>query len=896
MVARVFKQQQKLKGKQESIFVNRKSEHKSGRQEKSIYIIYTLFYIIFCMMIVYCFHAADKTLICSGDAYVQGLPGVVKQIRYMKDIIRQIIIGNKLEIPLIDYSVGFGMDTIIHIFHFPIVLIGVLCPEKYYVRFYQLVPFALLYVAGLSFILFCRKIKIKKNHAVLIGCMVWLSGGYSLFSLTRYLSFIYPMVYLPLCLSGAEDVIRKKKIWLFVLSGTVLFTVSWYFGYMVSVFVVFYCFIRLFPMLQKRYYVLFFKTGFHLAGAYLLGMMLSGCWLLPGIYGYFNSSRAGEHTEQAQSLWHYGFPYYKQLFSGFIVPGMDSYYEMFTGFLPAALIALIILFVYIKRNRYRMWKRLFLSVIVFAAVPVFGILWNGGGYVSNRWCFCMAFVLSVVTAAAFSELDELPNRRIRILSYTETGITAVFTVWALQKQENCLWTSACILFGYAGILFLYQCPGLMLWVKRILLSVFTICSVFLFLVINFHPQFSDYHQRFLPRREDFHIKYLAKAADIRDEEFYRIGAPWNETNFSMYYDFYGTSGYTNLIDKSVSEFFGELALNTKRYSFQLTGIDGRAVLNDLFAVKYYASNLETMPYGFDECKRDMSGMLAVADASVSPVHIYDNYMKKEYYRELMPLQRQEALGQTVILEQQMKGLKEFSYEDHYRKLPYQVTELQNVEIHGNQIEVHETDARMTISFQAQENAETYLDISGLQLLSDKNILTVYTSANGHGNRFLMINQGYQYYVDDRVTVNLGYAKEGLDTCTLIFSEPGQFCYDSIEIFSYPMEQYEMYKNHAVSQNDCNFQMRNNQFTCDLTLSDQKLVQFSIPYSIGWKAYIDGKETEIYRTDTMFMSVLTEPGKHNIRFSYCTPLLKQGMALSMTAFVILVFTNWKRRRT
>ena len=54
---------------------------------------------------------------------------------------------------------------------------------------------------------------------------------------------------------------------------------------------------------------------------------------------------------------------------------------------------------------------------------------------------------------------------------------------------------------------------------------------------------------------------------------------------------------------------------------------------------------------------------------------------------------------------------------------------------------------------------------------------------------------------------------------------------------------------------------------------------TIPYSSGWRAYIDGVETEILKADTMYMAVDVPEGTHQIEFYYCTPYLKKGAGLS-----------------
>lgn len=69
-------------------------------------------------------------------------------------------------------------------------------------------------------------------------------------------------------------------------------------------------------------------------------------------------------------------------------------------------------------------------------------------------------------------------------------------------------------------------------------------------------------------------------------------------------------------------------------------------------------------------------------------------------------------------------------------------------------------------------------------------------------------------------------------------------------------------------------MDTNHISGTLTADQEKLLCMTIPYSSGWRAYIDGVETEILKADTMYMAVDVPEGTHQIEFYYCTPYLKK----------------------
>lgn len=69
-------------------------------------------------------------------------------------------------------------------------------------------------------------------------------------------------------------------------------------------------------------------------------------------------------------------------------------------------------------------------------------------------------------------------------------------------------------------------------------------------------------------------------------------------------------------------------------------------------------------------------------------------------------------------------------------------------------------------------------------------------------------------------------------------------------------------------------------------SDNLLVLSEIYYPVSWKAYIDGKETEIYKTNYALRSVFVPAGKHTIEFKFESKAFEQGKLIS-TSFNILI---------
>jgi hypothetical protein len=89
---------------------------------------------------------------------------------------------------------------------------------------------------------------------------------------------------------------------------------------------------------------------------------------------------------------------------------------------------------------------------------------------------------------------------------------------------------------------------------------------------------------------------------------------------------------------------------------------------------------------------------------------------------------------------------------------------------------------------------------------------------------------------------------------------------TVEITSYEPERIEM---HADVRQPC------------------LLVVSEVYYPPGWKAFVDGNETPIFRTDYAFRSVYLEPGTHTVVMQHTSPGLRHGLIVSLIAAVVLI---------
>ncbi len=100
---------------------------------------------------------------------------------------------------------------------------------------------------------------------------------------------------------------------------------------------------------------------------------------------------------------------------------------------------------------------------------------------------------------------------------------------------------------------------------------------------------------------------------------------------------------------------------------------------------------------------------------------------------------------------------------------------------------------------------------------------------------------------------------------------------------------------VASRQQCvatSFQGNSRGFEAKVTLPATKVIFFSVPYSEGFTASIDGIETPIYKANLCMMAIKAPEGKHSISVSYYPKGLKTGVWLSLLGIVLLVLLLWR----
>lgn len=181
-------------------------------------------------------------------------------------------------------------------------------------------------------------------------------------------------------------------------------------------------------------------------------------------------------------------------------------------------------------------------------------------------------------------------------------------------------------------------------------------------------------------------------------------------------------------------------------------------------------------------------------------------------------------------------------------------------------------------------------LRGFRYIGSENGFEVYEN-----ELYIPMGFGYDTYISESDAENIAKTKrEKLLIKALTLSD------EQIEKYGGFMEEMSREQQNNITPSDYEAYCRQKQQNCadsfsydsygfkaDITLDKPQLVFFSVPYSEGWTAEVNGKPADVERVSYGFMAVKADAGTNNIVFHYRTPGLREGVYISLAALATLI---------
>lgn len=884
-------------------------------QRKYCYGVYTLMFLLMCIVAFLPFFTEGKSFVW-GAGVEDGLSQHFSALAYygeaLREFFRNLLAGHP-KLVMWDMSLGYGADILSTLNYYAIgdplnLLYGFVSPKNTETM-YDFMILLRMYLAGITFIMYARKMK-KRSYGTVIGALVYVFSGFCFRLGLRHPFFINPMIYFPLLCLGIEKIYQRERPYVFIFAVCVSAMSNYYFLYMLTIFAVIYAWIRFYKYTEENKMKNFFLTILKFGMYYTLGIAMAAVILLPSVIGFLGNGRYGNGADW-KSLIVYPGKYYLLFIENFIGYGnMGS--NTNAGYLP--IVGIVVLFtLFSQRMKHKKYRAAFIASIIALILPIFGYAFNGFSYANNRWAFALSFIVALLTAEMYPRLFVMSKRQqigigAGIIIYTVFCIIVNASGEEILKNKGIM--AACGLIAVFYILLLiFQRLGYdtQKRIVRVSMAILLLISVGVHGYYRFDPKEYAYTQEFMDQGQAYrtlkedNIRMLSKA---NDPSVYRVHAEgYRYKNYGLINHLNTISGYYSITAKCVTDTIKGYDTLGMQYADKYKGVDQRLGLLSLAGVKYITvahnsqvakdvSSMGDVPYGVEKLRKKGNITLYKNKYALPFAYAYDSYMTEQQYEQLNGIGKEQAMLAQIILNQHPTD-KEIQHNEQ-RNGP----DIQTISLPETRISSPKGKKYADITVPVEKDKETYLYFKNLVYHGKKNGDDKFILTGRKGTKGILVTQNdVQQKIHIQSTFNPYYfgrkdyivkinhqTSKAKEKVRLNFLSPGEYEFDDISLITVPkkdvLARLKERKENSMKQ----IQYEGNHFRGVYHAKKDQILCVTIPYSKGWKATVNGNRTKIYKANGMFMGIIMKKGTQSVKLDYETPGLKIGAWISLVAWI------------
>lgn len=884
-------------------------------QRKYCYGVYTLMFLLMCIVAFLPFFTEGKSFVW-GAGVEDGLSQHFSALAYygeaLREFFRNLLAGHP-KLVMWDMSLGYGADILSTLNYYAIgdplnLLYGFVSPKNTETM-YDFMIVLRMYLAGITFIMYARKMK-KRSYGTVIGALVYVFSGFCFRLGLRHPFFINPMIYFPLLCLGIEKIYQRERPYVFIFAVCVSAMSNYYFLYMLTIFAVIYAWIRFYKYTEENKMKNFFLTILKFGMYYTLGIAMAAVILLPSVIGFLGNGRYGKGVDW-KSLIVYPGKYYLLFIENFIGYGnMGS--NTNAGYLP--IVGIVVLFtLFSQRMKHKKYRVAFIASIIALILPIFGYAFNGFSYANNRWAFALSFIVALSTAEMYPRLFVMSKRQqigigAGIIIYTVFCIIVNASGEEILKNKGIMAACGLIVVFYI-LLLIFQRLGYdtQKRIVRVSMAILLLISVGVHGYYRFDPKGYAYTQEFMDQGQAYrtlkedNIRMLSK---VNDPSVYRVHAEgYRYKNYGLINHLNTISGYYSITAKCVTDTIKGYDTLGMQYADKYKGVDQRLGLLSLAGVKYITvahnsqvakdvSSKGDVPYGVEKKSKKRNITLYKNKYALPFAYAYDSYMTEQQYEQLNGIGKEQAMLAQIILNQHPTD-KEIQHNEQ-RNDP----DIQTISLPETRISSPKGKKYADITVPVEKDKETYLYFKNLVYHGKKNGDDNFILTGRKGTKGILVTQNnVQQKIHIQSTFNPYYfgrkdyivkinhqTSKAKEKVRLNFLSPGEYEFDDISLITVPkkdvLARLKERKENSMKQ----IQYEGNHFRGVYHAKKDQILCVTIPYSKRWKATVNGNRTKIYKANGMFMGIIMKKGTQSVKLDYETPGLKIGAWISLVAWI------------
>ena len=897
---------------------------------------YILFTILLCMSLC-CFSwiiFSGRSFIWSGEGWSKHYRALVYYSDYLKEIFRHLFADHALIIPEWDFYIGEGGDIMGSLLSGtagdPVAFLSVFVPASAMPGFYAFSIVLRMYLAGLAFMALCFGTGQKNRCAILAGAIGYSFCGWGLYYAVRIPCYLNPLIWLPLIILGIEKIIRGKKPYLLIFATAFSAAGSLWSLRTTAVVTLIYVAIRLFFIFRAQAEEAA-KDLLCILLASALGILLAGIMLLPA-----SAAAAGESGIGTFSLFGLLYPaFFYNALPGAVFSNSTGYvFGYIIGLTAPAFLAVVLVFAGKKED-------LFLKVLTAIGlagvlIPAVGVCFGGDSSVTGSWSFALALLCMYILVKKWDVLANLPQKQWKVL----TAVSVIYFVLCVCCCFSRI-GSACAAIPVIFLTLLVirensedgkgAAPKQAFLLGVVVFQV--ICSAF-WMYAPGAGNFVSYlmeNDRLAASWENNEAAALKSVTKDQEEQGYvRITGRGLTENAGVSEQISAADHDDRTTPSALAgaQYYTAVNGDTAGMPYGYTLVD---TVNGNPTQEEELKKLEKEFEGqevTDAQKGKITGKTSTKysvfknDHALNIGYCYDSYFTKETLESLNAVQKQEAYLKAACVDEtpgEIAGA-DLQMPEYLADYDLECTGGEISEGHNCIITTADNTSAVITLKEEIPKAEFYVEFTGLTFTPTREYdlyfggqsvdpLNLYNRTNWDllltstrdevrkDRKLFDPNQDVNITVEpsagrkkdivfrfdepgrDRI-VNLGYTESAALTFRLTFPKRGVYSYDSLNVYAVPVEGFDAGIENLQKNMLEDVTVGTDTLTGSLSLDEPKLLCLAVPYSKGWKAYIDGKKTKNLCVNESYQGIVVPAGEHTIEYRYHTPRKSAGALLTL----------------
>ena len=689
------------------------------------------------------------------------------------------------------------------------------------------------------------------SKVCLFSSLVFILATPFIYQMHRNIMFVNYMPFLIMSLLGVDKYLESKNKYLLIIGIFLMIMTSYYFSVGgILVVLIYYLFKD-----YKNSNSIDKKRLLHFSLLILLAIGLSAVLLLPTVYTLLTGRSESYESFNSLKLL---IPNIKihTLFNGAYSIGLSMF-----GFMS-------IIYLFFTKKKENVLLGSILLVILF--IPLFMFLLNGGLYLRSK-CFIPFIPLICYISAIFFKdyFDDIIDLKRFIYCLLIIGLI----VYLFNYKE----ISYMYLLGLIICLFIKYKFGFK-YILCVLVISYSIVTDIYFANKEEVLSINDYKTYFNETVDNSIVNTLEN-----NKSYYRFSNLVNsEKTVNKVYDleYYSTSIYSSTYnDKYLKLARDVFKLNVPEYNYFFLTNSSNILFNKYMGVKYVYSNYD-LGLGYNK----LYDNVYVNNETFPLGYVSYSSISEEEFDSIKYPYNLEVLMNNVITKESVNTNRSINAQKvnlDYEILNYNKDNI-DIKKNGNGyiINVKEDDS-FKIRLKSQlDNKILFINLNGLNR-NECYKCNTYITINNVKNLIT-----YKDWTYDNKNYDFHYliSEDNLNELNIEIGK-GIYNIDSIETYLLDYSFVE-YSNRSVTPFDIT-SIGNDKIIGEVNALDSGYFVMSIPYDAGFTVKVNGKAVEKEIVNKAFLGFKINKGINNIEISYRSPLLNEGIIISLISLIILV---------